>query len=186
MTDINQSKIMILSTHGFEQSELEVPLKKLREAGAEVHVVAPESGEIKGWNDGNWGDAVKVDKTIDEASESDYHALVLPGGQINPDILRTHDNAVAMVRAFGNAGKPIAAICHGPWMLVEADLVTGRDVTSYPSIRTDMENAGGKWSDVDVAVDQAIITSRNPGDLDAFVSKIIEEVEEGKHERDAA
>lgn len=186
MPEMSNAKILIMSTHGFEQSELEVPLKKLRDAGAEVHVAAPEAGEITGWDTDNWGDKVSVDLTIDQVNHEDYNALVLPGGQINPDILRTKPEAVSLVKQFVDSGKIVAAICHGPWMLVEAGVVEGREMTSYPSIKTDLINAGAKWEDSEVAISNGIITSRNPGDLDAFVNKIIEEVKEGRHERDAA
>lgn len=186
MPKMSNAKILIMSTHGFEQSELEVPLSKLRDAGAEVHVAAPEAGEITGWDGGNWGDKVAVDLTLDQVNPADYNALVLPGGQINPDILRTKPDAVALVKEFVQTGKIVAAICHGPWMLVEAGVVDGREMTSYPSIKTDLINAGAKWEDSEVAISNGIITSRNPDDLEAFVAKIIEEVEEGRHERAAA
>ncbi|ABD54784.1 type 1 glutamine amidotransferase domain-containing protein [Jannaschia sp. CCS1] len=186
MPNIDQSKILILSTHGFEQSELEVPLEQLRAAGATVHVASPESGEIKGWDGGDWGASVPVDLPLSDVNAYDYDALVLPGGQINPDILRTHEGAVDIIRTFVDSGRIVAAICHAPWLLIEAGVVEGREMTSYPSIKTDMINAGAKWEDSEVAISNGIITSRNPDDLDAFVAKIIEEVKEGKHERDAA
>lgn len=186
MPNIEQSKILILSTNGFEQSELEVPLKKLREAGATVHVASPESGEIKGWDGGDWGASVPVDLSLDEVNRADYNALVLPGGQINPDILRMNDQAVEMIRGFVEDGKIVAAICHAPWLLIEAGIVAGREMTSWPSLKTDLINAGAQWEDSEVAISNGIITSRNPDDLDTFVAKIIEEVEEGKHERAAA
>ena len=186
MTQITDAKILIMSTHGFEQSELEVPLSRLREAGATVHVATPEGMDITGWDNKNWGDTVKADLAIDDVTVADYHAPVLPGGQMNPDILRMNDRAVEIVREFHNAGKPLAAICHAPWMLIEAGVVQGREVTSWPSVKTDLENAGARWVDQAVAIDNAVITSRNPGDLEAFVAKIIEEVREGKHERIAA
>lgn len=173
-TSISGIRIALLATHGFEQSELEVPLKKLREAGATVDVVSLETGKITGWNKKDWGRAVNVDRSLDDASANDYAALVLPGGQMNPDLLRVENKAIQFVRNFAAQEKPIAAICHAPWLLIEADLVRDQAVTSYPSIRTDVINAGGKWRNEDVVVDGNLITSRNPDDLDAFCTKIIE------------
>jgi protease I len=186
MPDIKSSRIIILATDGFEQSELEVPRDKLKAAGAEVHVVSPDGKAIRGWDEKDWGREVSVDKALSDVSADAYDAIVLPGGQINPDILRTKSEAVSFVKAMHDGGKVVAAICHGPWLLIEAGIVKGRKVTSYPSIRTDVENAGGHWEDSEVVADQGIVSSRNPGDLDAFVDKIIEEVEEGKHARAAA
>ncbi|MEJ6395148.1 type 1 glutamine amidotransferase domain-containing protein [Gymnodinialimonas sp. 2305UL16-5] len=186
MPNINHAKILILSTHGFEQSELEVPLQKLRATGANVQVASPVDGEIRGWDGGDWGASIPVDLHLDDVNRFDYDALVLPGGQINPDILRTDDKAVALIKGFVEDGKIVAAICHAPWLLVEAGVVEGREMTSYHSIKTDLINAGAKWEDSAVAISNGIITSRNPDDLEAFVSKIIEEVEEGRHDRDAA
>lgn len=182
MPNINQAKIAILATDGFEQSELFEPLEKLRQAGAEVHVLSTKSGSIKAWDKDDWGKTVPVDKLLSEVRVSEYDGLVLPGGQINPDVLRADPKVVSFVREFFNSKKPLAAICHAPWLLIEADVVRGRSVTSFKSIKTDVVNAGGNWEDSDVVVDEALITSRNPGDLPAFIAKIIEEVEEGRHE----
>lgn len=186
MPNISDAKIAILATHGFEQSELEVPLNKLRAHGAEVHVITPDGNDIKGWDTDDWGDLAKADKPLDQALVADYDALVLPGGQINPDLLRVHDGAMSFIRDFIATGKPIAAICHAPWLLVEAEAVAGRKMTSYHSIKTDLVNAGADWQDEAVVADNGVVTSRNPGDLDDFVAKIVEQVEEGKHIRDAA
>jgi protease I len=186
MPEIRNSKVMILATNGFEQSELLVPLQKLKEAGANVDVVSPERGEIRGWKHKDWGESVAVDKTIAEVKADDYDAIVLPGGQINPDLLRVNEQALKLIKAFIDSGKVVAAICHAPWLLVELDAVKGRQVTSYHSIKTDVKNAGGKWVDREVVTDRGIITSRNPGDLNAFVAKVIEEIEEGSHSRQRA
>jgi protease I len=185
MPAIKNAKILIMATNGFEQSELVGPRDKLREAGATVHVATPDGEEIRGWDQTDWGDTVPADLKIDGADISQYDALVLPGGQINPDILRTVPEAVQAVKDFTAAGRVVAAICHGPWMLVEAGVAKGRKLTSYPSIRTDLKNAGAEVVDEPVVADNGIVTSRNPDDIDAFVSKIIEEVEEGRHQRAA-
>ena len=181
MPELSGKKIAILATHGFEQSELESPLADLRKAGAEVHVVSPEEGEIRGWDEKDWGRTVPVDRTLGQVSEGDYDALVLPGGVINPDLLRRVPEAVALVRAFWDARKPIGAVCHGPWLLAEADVLKGRKVTSFNSIKTDVMNAGGLWEDSEVVTDEGLVTSRNPGDLAAFSGKLIEEIAEGRH-----
>ena len=186
MTAIADAKILILDTNGFEQSELEFPRDQLRAKGATVHVATPDGEPIKGWDDKNWGREAKADLAIHAALVADYDAMVLPGGQMNPDILRMNTEAVSLVKGFHDEGKIVAAVCHGPWLLVEAGIVKDRDVTSWPSLKTDLVNAGGKWHDMEVVVDEGIITSRNPGDLEAFVSKIVEEIEEGRHERSAA
>lgn len=189
MPDIKQSKILILATDGFEESELFVPLEKLRAAGATVHVAAPEKtrepGSIVAW-DGqkqpeDWGRKVPVDRKLEEASADDYDAIVLPGGVLNPDQLRVNPAVISLVRDFAAKGKVVASICHGPWILVEAGLAKGRKMTSFASIRTDVQNAGANWLDQEVVTDQGIVTSRSPKDLDAFVAKIIEEVREGNH-----
>jgi protease I len=185
MPDITEAKILIMATDGFEQSELMVPQQKLTAAGAKVEIAAPKSrmnqGEIRGWDEKDWGKSVKVDKDIESIDPSAYDALVLPGGQINPDKLRAEEKAIEVIRAFYSSGKVIAAICHAPWLLIEAGIIKGKKCTSYKSIKTDVTNAGGQWRDEVVMTDQGLITSRNPGDLDAFVSKIIEEVREGSH-----
>jgi protease I len=186
MTQISNAKIMILSTNGFEQSELERPLNDLRAKGATVHVVTTDGEDIKGWDQKDWGNTVPADKALADVSVADYNALVLPGGQMNPDILRANKDVVALIKEFGASGKPIAAICHAPWLLIEAGLIEGRKATSYASIATDLKNAGAHFEDSEVVVDQAIITSRSPEDLDAFIAKIVEEVEEGKHDREVA
>jgi protease I len=185
MASINKSRILIMATNGFEQSELVKPLEQLKAKGARVEIAAPEAGQIRGWQHKDWGTPVDVDLTLDDMKVGDYDALVLPGGVMNPDKLRVNDKALAIVKAFVESGKVVAAICHAPWLLVETGTVKGRQVTSYVSIRTDVINAGGRWVDQQVVADNGIITSRHPGDIDAFVAKIIEEVEEGTHRRAA-
>lgn len=183
---IQGKRVAVLATDGFEQSELEKPVEHLREAGAEVHVVSLKAGEIKGWQGKDWGTAVPVDKVLSEVDAEAYDALVLPGGQINPDLLRVEDAAIGFIKDFWSAGKVIGAICHAPWLLVEAGIVKGRKVTSYGSIQTDVKNAGGLWEDSEVVTDKGLVTSRKPEDLPAFCAKLVEEIAEGTHQRAAA
>lgn len=159
------------------------PKRILEEAGAETTVVSLKEGQIRGWTDNDWADFVPVDKTLDQCSSEDFDALVLPGGVSNPDHLRADPRAVAMVREFAEAGKPIGAICHGPWLLVEADALQGRKATSWPAIKTDLANAGAEWVDEEVVTDAGIVTSRKPADIPAFAQKLIEEISEGVHAR---
>ena len=173
---LKNRKIAVLATDGFEQSELIEPRDSLRKAGAQVDVVSPKSGKIRGWKTDDWGDEVAVDVELEKADPEGYDALVLPGGVINPDSLRTEAAAVGFVRSFFEQHKPVAAICHGPWTLVEADVLEGRRVTSYASIRRDLANAGAQWVDEAVVVDDGLITSRTPKDLPAFIEKTIEVV----------
>ncbi|HEX8507151.1 MAG TPA: type 1 glutamine amidotransferase domain-containing protein [Hymenobacter sp.] len=176
-------KIAIIATDGFEQAELDEPKKYLEGEGAETHVISLKSGSIKGW-DGpakDWGSKVDVDKVITEVRPADYDALVLPGGQMNPDILRMDQDVVAFVREFAGSGKVVAAICHGPWLLVEAGVVRGKRVTSWPSLQTDLRNAGAHWEDSEVVTDHGLITSRKPDDIPAFNKKIVEEMLEPQH-----
>lgn len=186
MTTIESANILILAADGYERSELRVPMEELRNRGADVKIASIKAGEIKSWDKKDWGDTVPVDLEAKNVKAEDFDALVLPGGQINPDILRNNEDAMKVVRDFVKSGKPVAAICHGPWLLVEADALRGRKATSYRSIRTDIRNAGASWKDEAVVVDNGIITSRSPEDLPQFVAKIVEEVQEGRHNRRAA
>lgn len=186
MHDLTGKRVAIIATDGYEQSELEVPLARLQEAGATVDVVAPKPGVIKGWHHGDWGRTVDVDRVVDTVRADEYDAVVLPGGQINPDTLRLEAPVLDLIREFWRLGKVVAAICHAPWLLIEAGLVKGRNLTSYYSIRTDVINAGGHWQDDDVVTDQGLVTSRKPSDLESFCLKIAEEIAEGHHQRRAA
>jgi protease I len=174
-------KVAVLVANGFEQVEMTGPRKALEDAGAGTDLVSPAQGKVKGWQHDHWGDEFPVDVPLDQATAEDYDALLLPGGVMNPDTLRMNRKAVEFVKAFFTAGKPVAAICHGPWTLVEADVVRGRTVTSYPSIRTDLKNAGANWVDREVATDSGLVTSRKPDDIPAFNRKMIEEFAEGAH-----
>jgi protease I len=184
MTDtLKGKKIAIaVANEGIEQIELVEPRKALEAAGATVELLAPESGEVQAFNHLDQADTFAVDATFDGADAADYDALMLPGGVANPDNLRTHPEAVAFIRAFFDAGKPVAAICHAPWTLVEADVVRGRTLTSWPSLQTDLRNAGATWVDEEVVVDEGLVTSRKPDDLKAFNAKMVEEFAEGVHE----
>jgi len=186
MKNINGKRVAILATDGYEQSELTQPLQALKDAGATVHIISLQPGQIRGWNEEDWGDSVGVDFTVEEANAAEYDALMLPGGVMNPDKLRTYQGALTFVTGFFERGLPVGAICHGPWTLINADLVDGRTLTSYPSIRLDLENAGATWLDEEVVCDQGLVTSRKPADLPAFCDKLIEEIAEGYHEGQTA
>jgi protease I len=175
-------RVAILATDGVEQVELTEPREALDDAGAKTQVVSPKPGSIKAWQHDRWGDEIEVDLALGNANAGSFDALLLPGGVMNPDKLRTDPKAVEFVRAFFAAGKPVAAICHGPWLLVEADVVRDRDVTSWPSLRTDLTNAGANWRDEQVVTDHGLVTSRKPDDIPAFNAKMIEEFAEGTHE----
>ncbi len=184
--ELNGKRIaFLMDNEGVEQVELEKPLEAVREAGAEVDVIAPKASGIQAFNHLDKGDTFDVDKTVSDADAGDYDGIVLPGGVANPDNLRQDTDAVEFLRAFFEAGKPVAAICHAPWMLVEADVVKGRKVTSWPSVRTDLENAGAEWVDEEVVTDSGLVTSRKPDDLPAFCAKAVEEFGEGVHEEQA-
>ena len=179
---LNGKRVAILATDGVEEVELTEPRKALDEAGAHTAVVSPKPNTIKAWQHDHWGSEIRVDTPLDRANPNDFDALMLPGGVMNPDHLRQDDRAVGFVRAFFQAGKPVAAICHAPWMLVEADVVRGRTVTSWPSLETDLRNAGADWVDREVVTDEGLVTSRRPDDIPAFNRKMVEEFAEGVHE----
>jgi protease I len=174
MPAVNDARLLILAASGFEQSELKVPRDRLRAAGALVDVATPEGDDIRGWDRDTWGDQAEADLSLAEARAEDYDAVILPGGQINPDILRTKPAALELIRAFADAGKPVAAICHAPWLLIEAGLARGKRMTGYPSIRTDLKNAGAEVVDESVVADAPFLTSRSPADLDAFVKRVMD------------
>ncbi len=178
---LHGKKVAILVEEGVEQVELVEPKEALEQAEATTHIISPRSGKVRAWNHTDWGDEFDVDVELGNANAEDYDALLVPGGVMSPDRLRMDDRAVRFVRAFFDAGKPVAAICHGPWMLVEADVARDRTVTSYPSLRTDLRNAGAKWVDQEVVTDQGLVTSRKPSDIPAFNRKLIEEIAEGVH-----
>jgi protease I len=178
---VSGKRVAILATDGVEQVELTEPRKALDDAGAKTVLVSPKNGKIKAWQHDHWGDELQVDLPLSNARADDFDALLLPGGVMNPDHLRSEPQAVEFVREFFRSGKPIAAICHGPWMLVEAGAVRGRTITSWPSLQTDIKNAGGDWVDREVVTDEGIVTSRKPDDIPAFNRKMIEEFGEGIH-----
>jgi protease I len=180
-SQLNGKKVAILVAEGFEQVEMTQPRQAAKAAGAGTDLVSPEAGKVRAFQHDKPGDEFPVDVPLDRANADDYDALVLPGGVMNPDKLRMNDRAVRFVRSFFDAGKPVAAICHGPWTLIEADVVRGRTLTSYPSLKTDLRNAGANWVDREVVVDNGLVTSRNPGDLPAFNRKMVEEFAEGAH-----
>lgn len=179
--DKQNNRVAMIVTDGFEQSELEEPRKALESAGFKVDIVSPAEGKVKGWNEEDWGREVNVDVPIGQAKAGNYCALVLPGGVMNPDKLRRNELVLTFVREMFGAGKPVAAICHGPWTLIDAGVVKGRKMTSWPSLQTDLRNAGANWVDQEVVVDQGLVTSRKPADLPAFNRKMIEEFQEGLH-----
>jgi protease I len=181
--DLRGKRVAALVENGFEPSELLDPKKALEAAGAKVDVVSPQKSKVRGWQHTEWGDSVPVDRQLDGANADEYDALLLPGGVMNPDTLRINPKAVAFVKAFVDSGKPIASICHGPWTLIEADAVRGRTMTSWPSLKTDLRNAGANWVDQECVVDNGLVTSRKPDDIPAFNKKMIEEIAEGRHDR---
>ncbi|PWU18648.1 MAG: protease [Verrucomicrobia bacterium] len=186
--NLSGKKVAILVTQGFEQAELTGPKEALEEAGAQADIVAPveEKGEkVQAWDETDWGKKFKADVPLNQARAQDYDALVLPGGVMNPDKLRANKNAVDFVRSFFEEEKPVAAICHGPWTLIEAGVVQGRKMTSWPSLQTDLRNAGAQWVDEEVVVDNGLVTSRKPADLPAFNRKMLEEIAEGRHPQQA-
>lgn len=182
MGQLSNRTIAVLSESGFEEVELTEPVKRLKEEGAVVHVISAKGGEIKAWNHDHWSITVPVDKTLDDANPEDYNGLVLPGGVLNPDQLRVNEDAISFVKAFFEAGKPVAAICHGPQTLINAEVVEGRKMTSVKNIAQDLINAGANWVDEEVVVDEGLVTSRTPEDLPAFNDKMVEEFAEGVHE----
>ncbi len=181
-----KKKVAMLATNGFEEIELTSPKEAMEKEGFQVDIISDKSGKIKAWDKNKWSKEYKVDKTLDKVSASDYNALVLPGGVMNPDNLRTNEDALEFVRDFFKQKKPVAAICHAAWTLINADVVKGREMTSYHTLRKDLENAGANWVDKEVVVDSGFVTSRNPDDLPAFNKKVIEEIKEGKHEEQHA
>ena len=181
--DLTGKKVAILVEQGFEQVELIKPRKALDKVGAQTKVVSPQEGEVRGWNLKRWGKSVAVDVPLESANPADFDALLLPGGVMSPDRLRMNSKAVEFVKHFFDEGKPVASICHGPWMVVEAGAAKGRTLTSWPSLQTDIRNAGGNWVDQEVVVNKGLVTSRKPEDIRVFNKKMIEEIAEGEHTR---
>ena len=181
MAQLKNLRVAILTENGFEQSELTSPKEALEKAGVTVHIISPQNKEVKAWDETDWGITLPVDRSLDDASPDDYDGLLLPGGVLNPDKLRMNQDAIDFAKAFLESGKPVAAICHGPQTLIETGLLKNRTVTSYPSLKTDLINAGAKWVDKEVVVDNGLVTSRSPKDLPAFNKKLLEELAEGVH-----
>ena len=181
MENLKGKKVAILTENGFEESELTSPKKALEEAGATVHIISPRKDKVKGWKDGNWSIELKVDAQPAVTDPDDYDALVIPGGVINPDLMRRNEDCVTFAKSFLASGRPVAAICHGPQLLIETEMLGGREMTSFTSIRTDLKNAGANWVDKEVVTDNGLVTSRSPKDLEAFNRKMIEEIAEGVH-----
>lgn len=181
-TDMHDKKVAVLTENGFEEIELTQPVEALRNAGATVHIISPQKENVKAWDHDHWSIELPVDKMIGDANPEDYDMLLLPGGVLNPDKLRLNKDAVSFAQHFLEQAKPVAAICHGPQTLIETGMLDGRLMTSYPAIKTDLENAGVIWEDKEVVVDNALVTSRSPADLDAFIKKMMEELAEGRHD----
>jgi len=180
---LKNKKVAILTENGFEESELTSPKKALEDAGATVHIVSPQQEKVKGWDHDHWSVELKVDVPIEKADPDNYDALMIPGGVINPDLMRRNEDCISFAKTFLEEGKPVAAICHGPQLLIETGLLKGREMTSFHSIKTDLKNAGVNWQDKEVVVDKGLVTSRSPKDLEAFNKKMIEEIGEGIHEK---
>lgn len=183
MANLKGKKIAILTETGFEESELTSPKKALEDAGATVHIVSPQQEKVKGWDHDHWSVELKVDVPIEKADPDNYDALMIPGGVINPDLMRRNEDCISFAKTFLEEGKPVAAICHGPQLLIETGLLKGREMTSFHSIKTDLKNAGVNWQDKEVIVDNGLVTSRSPADLEAFNRKMLEEIGEGVHDK---
>lgn len=179
--DVKGKKVAILTENGFEEVELTSPMNALEQAGAEAHIISPQKDKVKAWDHDHWSIELPVDKLLDEANPEEYDMLLLPGGVMNPDSLRTNEKAVQFAQHFLEQGKPVAAICHGPQLLIETGMLDGRTMTSYPSLKTDLKNAGVNWVDKEVVTENGLVTSRKPDDLEAFNKKMLEELSEGQH-----